>query len=196
MCHTIPFKVQNVKIHLRLCPSVTSCHRHRELARNYVVLRPFAQRPSLVLTVFALSGHVNVTGIRGFGEVERVVLRVLRYLGVGESERPPVQIDNSTASCRVVGCGRDRRSGVNIRALLRLLASDRGGRRDVVPYGAASRPYLFPGLVVRTFTEEGARLATCVIFANGKINVLGAKTRGDITSCLGKISALIHRSMM
>lgn len=158
------------------------CARSIKLYHNFVTVRPWTSQEQDVRTVFVIfpkSGHVNVSGIRGF---DRVGHALTAFNSVFKTNIGPerVTVSNSTSSGRL-------KTRLDIVRLRRFVETDPDCKRDNITLGL--RPHSFPGALLR---RKGS--ASAILFANGKYTIIGAKSREEVTSCLCTVNALVEAS--
>lgn len=174
--------VKNVKAHFKVkkegllhnpklecvCLNFCSCEfnfvqRHT----NFLVVR---LPPALTYTVFPVSGHVNVTGIRSFESVQCAIDKFLTFCGAELSDNTKVIIDNSTASGKFhLIAGRPDLSALSAKN------SDPNRQVDI-----SIRQNYFPSVLIRARKNLRSVLPTTVLFSNGKYNIVGGKSHHAI----------------
>ena len=131
----------------------------------------------LTLIVFSKSGHVNVTGVRGFHQVRDILnllSDVLRDPSLREEETfRNVSIVSSTATGAL-------NESVQI---VRLLQSY---HEPTDPLNLTIQRGHFPSLLIRRSDQKG-----CVqLFCNGRFNIVGCVSAGDIDRSWRSVLAL------
>lgn len=170
-----PFEVKNIKVHFKthqnliIPPQTLSvCTSHS----NFLTLR----NAPYVFTIFAKSGHVNVSGIRGFEDIKTLVMRIKDQLDV-DVQPSNIKIDNTTASGR--------------------LTSDRPPLQSLPCRAAAHkvlvslRPHFFPSALIRQKkSETKSKKGTIILFQNGKFIIVGCKSIPAIQETYDQLCAI------
>ena len=117
-----------------------------------------------VYTVFH-SGHINITGIKIFSEIESSIDR-FNLLFKQTVKKEDVQVNNSTASGNIFA---DKRKILNFQSVKKYIEKNKGGLNDIT---FNFRPHYFPGAILRRKNKS-----TIILFSNGKYNIIGSKDR-------------------
>jgi len=124
---------------------------------------------SVKFVLFPSTGHVNCVGNRGFGvEIDDAIRRFNHFVGNDRLTRETCKVVNSTVTSHL---------GVSSLDIRTLIEAVRKSHR----WSCCVCPGIFPAAVLRHNTYP-----TALLFTNGTVNVLGAKTfamaKGSITA--------------
>ena len=166
VCMSRPeFLVSNVKIHFKSFITVLE-EKHKEgLTFNYIsdnanfVTFRINGGGKAVFTLFPKSGHVNVSGIPSFNNVQDTLSAFNNHFG-SHIVSSDVCVDNSTASGQIQ---------LQNSALYKLIPLSK-------PYGytVSIRPHYFPSAVIRSTTPR--KKPTIILFSNGRFIIVGGKS--------------------
>jgi len=177
-------KVSNVKIRLKLDAPVTIPKHLSDKTvfhNNFISLRI----DSLSCIIFHKSGHVNISGIKDFSHIKEALVCFNKHFESNIDENNII-VDNSTASGRLS----------NYSICLPKLANISPHHQELVT--VSIRQYFFPSAVIRPRRRQqqqhtaalDAKLATVVLFANGKFNIVGGKSERSISQTWNLLRAI------
>ena len=166
--------IRNVKIHFNVCDKEKlereikllekSSNANVKSYHNFLVYKG-----QYTFIFFCTSGTVNITGIKQFEEIAIAVNFFCTQFNFCLEEIGEVVIDNSTASGSFG-------IPINLRNLKNELFRSIGSSVDV-----SLNPEYFPSVVCRS-----SGIGTCLVFANGKYCIVGAK-------CFEHVMRLFYR---
>jgi len=136
--------------------------------RNFGVL--CENGTSVKFLLFPSTGHVNCVGNRGFGvEIDDAIVSFNRFVGNEWLTREKCRVVNSTVTSHL-GISR-----LDIRGLIQSVRNSRD-------WTVCVRPGIFPAAVLRNST-----LPTALLFTNGTVIIVGAKTFAMAKSSIASI---------
>jgi TATA-box binding protein (TBP) (component of TFIID and TFIIIB) len=140
--------------------------------RNFYVLQKATRHRFIV---FSSSGHVNCTGNGDFDvDVERSIDVFNGLWCLDDISREDCKIVNSTLTGRLA-------EEVDLHRLRRCVNNKE--------WWFTLRPGIFPSAVLRHVAQERP---TNIVFANGKVNVVGAKNAKSAEEAFGEIKKAYH----
>ena len=171
------FTVNNVKVHVRVAGGVIvpTDFEDDKLTQysNFVVCR----LANFVYTVFPKKGHVNISGIRNFAQIPSAVT-VFNSRFHTNIIPINVVVDNSTASGKLS-------KPVQLHSLLAHRHPD---------ITISIRPHYFPSAVIRSLSSSSLpKSRTIILFANGKYNIVGAKSEQEIRQTVETLCAITRK---
>ena len=184
------YNIKNVKVHFHI--SVQSGvdfnnHPHSCVSTkkhiNFITIR-LGRR--VTYTVFPESGHVNATGIKDFDSIEHEVNNFTSTYNLPPIPLSAISIDNSTATGRIKSACR-----IQFPPLVRTAQNTE--LKYVI--NIRIRPHYFPAALIRPVRRTVPTTyfpATIVLFANGKFNILGASSRGQVNNSIDVLNSLLH----
>lgn len=180
-------KVHNVKAHFRIerNPDVEKCKKHwpseEEVAEKIVRCSNFEIRRQLEqkYILFYQSCTINVTGIKGFQQVERTINEYCEQKGFTLEPRS-IRIDNSTATTLLPNITPKLMSDISRYFMF----------AEEQFFYVKIRVKHFPSII---FKAKGRyTFPTVSIFTTGKTVILGGKSEGSIKYALKKVTNILR----
>ena len=173
------YKIFNVKIHFKLgYELIFSPEMMKTITKhsNFVVLR----LSHYVYIIFPKNGHINVSGIKTFHDINSA-LSVFNSHFHTTVQASNIKIDNTTAHGRF-----------NVdKVQLTKLASCNPHEH----FNISIRPYYFPSALLRPKVLQSSTssqtVTTCLLFSNGKFNIIGGKSIKTIEHTLYQLCVLM-----
>lgn len=172
----VDFKVNNVKVHVCVGENlIVPDELEGKKYSNFFVFR-FSH---FVYSVFPKKGHVNISGIRNFREINTAV-NVFNDQFHTNAHPDNIVVDNSTASGKLPS----NFIPIHLPSLL-------SHQHNVV---VSIRPHFFPSAVIRSSSSSSSlsKTRTTILFANGKFNIVGSKSIDEIDRTYRQLCAIMR----
>lgn len=184
--------VKNVKIHFKVIDKFLTIPPSLEDSTKYHSNFATVRINPYVFIMFLKSGHVNVSGIKNFEDINTAIQVFNRHFSLN-IHRDNITIDNSTAS-----------GEFNHSIILQKLRQIPSNLRVSI------RPYCFPSALIRPppnhkkgnsyikktnkekTSENTVDIASIILFANGKYIIVGAKSEHQILTTFKKLSDMVR----
>lgn len=177
------YEVKNVKLHFK-SPIKGKQNVEKQMEEEQTSYRTFDnfitfRLDGFTFTFFLKSGHVNVSGIPSFESIGKPIACFNRVFKTN-IDLSECKVDNTTASGKLPE---------NLFPLYLHRLVEHGKKHGFL---VTIRPHYFPSALIRPLPEEKTRLATAILFTNGKFIIVGAATREKIDTTWRRLTALIR----
>ena len=152
------------------------------LKNNFAVMR--IKNPKATANIFE-SGKITLNGTKNEDDLNSVsekILNILQHNDIGKDFSKELKIVNISATCNFG-------IKIDLKKLSQFLFQEFNKNPNKIEYTVNYEPETFPGL---SFRSENSKL-TVVFFASGKVNIVGAKNREDISEALDKVYPVVAK---